>query len=256
MAPAPTDRYPPSERPLIGVSAWEEPASWGVFRAMLAFAEAAFVEKLAEVGADSVIIPPQPHLPADLIRNLDGIVLTGGPDIQSPRYAPVAVEPQRPEVGRRDALELALAMVALEEQIPILGVCRGCQVINVVAGGTLVPEVADRFDGITHTLYEPDGSIPFEFAEHEVSAVPGGPIEAALGPRFGVLSSHHQAIDRVAPEFQEAAHSPDGLIEAIHAPGHPFAVGIQWHPEAGADASIFAALANAARLRADARRMR
>lgn len=234
---------------MIGISAWQEPASWGAFEGMVALVEAAFVEKLAEVGADSVIVPPQPHLPARLIRALDGIVLTGGPDIQSPRYVSAPAQPGRAEVGRRDATEMALAILALEEEIPILGVCRGCQVLNVVAGGTLVPEVTDRFEGVTHTLYSAGGGGPFEFAEHEVVADPDGPVAQAMGSRFGVLSSHHQAVDRPAPGFRAVAHSGDGLVEAIHAAEHPFAVGIQWHPEAGSDASMFAALVDAARVR-------
>lgn len=234
---------------MIGVSAWQEAARWGAFEEMVAFAEASFVDKLAEVGADSVLIPPQPHLPVELVRSLDGIVLTGGPDIQSPRYVAPGPQPRRPEVGRRDAAELALASLALEEEIPVLGVCRGCQVLNVVAGGTLVPEITDRFDGVVHSLYAADGTSPFEFATHEVSAEPGGPVARAMGTRFEVLSSHHQSVDRVAPGFLVSAQSPDGLIEAIHAPDHPFAVGIQWHPEAGSDPSMFAALVAAASAR-------
>jgi len=243
------------DRPLIGLSAWLERVRWDIFEEMVAFVEASFVEKLAQVGADTVILPAQPHVPADLVRNLDGLILTGGPDVQAPRYIPAgSAEPRSgPEAGRRDANELALAGIALEEEIPVLGVCRGCQLLNVYAGGTLVPEVTDRYTDVVHTNYklasESDGAMPFDFARHEVEADPESPIGAALGLRFEVLSSHHQAIDRVAPDFRIAGRSDDGLIEAIYRPEHPFAVGVQWHPEAGSDPRIFAALVAAARAR-------
>lgn len=234
---------------MIGISAWLETVKWRIFEQQVAFAEASFVRMLSDVGADSVLIPVQQHLPVELVRRLDGLVLTGGPDIQSPRYAATTTEPPRPEVGRRDATELALARLALDERIPVLGVCRGCQVLNVVSGGTLVPEVADRYDSVIHTHYKDDGSVPFKFAEHHVEADPESPVAKALGSRFDVLSSHHQAVDAVAPDFRVAARSADELIEAIYAPDHPFAVGIQWHPEAGEDPTIFAALVEAARQR-------
>ena len=248
MAPARTE--PAGERPVIGVSAWLETARVGNFlEEPVAFTEATFVGKLSAAGADTVILPVQPHLPAELVRRLDGLVIVGGPDVQSPRYVTVRTQPRRPEVGRRDAFELALSSMALEEKIPILGVCRGCQVLNVIAGGTLVPEVTERFEGVVHTYWEPDSSECVEFARHRVEADPGSPIGKALGSSFEVLSSHHQAVDRLAPCFRPAAHTADGLLEGFYDPDHPFAVGIQWHPEAedGVDQPLFAAFAEAAR---------
>lgn len=237
---------------MIGLSAWLETIQFGnMLDEPLSFAEWSFVEKFSAAGADLMMVPVQPHLPTGLVRQLDGIVIVGGPDVQSPRYVSVHTQPPRPEVGRRDATELALAEFALEEEIPILGVCRGCQVLNVIAGGTLVPEVKDHFEGIVHTYWEPDAEKRADFARHRVAAEPGSPVAAALGTSFEVLSSHHQSVDRLAPRFRVAAEAEDGLVEAFYDPEHPFAVGIQWHPEAEEQVEnpLFAALVEAARHR-------
>lgn len=241
---------------MIGISAWLERIQLGnLLDEYVAFAENTFVEKLAAVGADSVLIPVQPHVPTELVRRLDGLVIVGGPDVQSPRFASADAQPPRPEVGRRDAVELALAEIALAEEIPILGVCRGCQVLNVVAGGTLVPEVKDRYEGIVHTYWHPEAEERTDFARHQVEAEPSSPVAEALGPSFEVLSSHHQAVDRLAPRFEVAARAEDGLLEAFYEPDHPFAVGIQWHPEAEERPvnPLFVALVDAARARRAAR---
>jgi len=234
---------------LIGISTWLERVRWDIFDQQVAFVEAGLVAGIVEAGGDAVLLPSQPRVPTRLITSLDAVVLVGGPDIQLPRYAAVAGQVERAEVGKRDAFELALAGLALERGIPVLGICRGCQVLNATAGGSLVPEVDDRFDGVVHSLYDADSERPFEFAEHEVKAVPGTPVEAVLGSRFSVLSSHHQAVDRLAPGLLPAAHSEDGLIEAFYSPAHPFALGVQWHPEAGPSLELFRALVEAARAR-------
>lgn len=246
----PADR---DDRPLIGISAWLERVRWDAFEELAAVVEAGFVEMLDAVGGSSVILPVQPHPPLDLIRSLDGLVLTGGPDIQEAANGTPGGRPPRPEVDRRDAAELELARIALEEEIPVLGVCRGCELLNVQAGGTLVAEVTERFESVVHTKYDPTSTDPFEFARHEVEADPDSPVGRALGERFEVLSSHHQSIDEVAPGYRVAARASDGLVEAIHRPDHPFAVGIQWHPEAGTDPTIFGVLVEAARRRRDSR---
>lgn len=254
MGQAATDSF--ADRPVIGISGWLEKIQWGnILDEYVAFAENSFVEKLAAVGADAVIIPAQPHVPADFVRGLDGLVIVGGPDVQSPRFVSVHTQPPRPEVGRRDAVELLLSEIALEDEIPILGVCRGCQILNVIAGGTLVPEVKDRFEGIIHTYWDPEAKERADFARHQVVAEPESPIGRALGTNFEVLSSHHQAVDRLAPRFLVAAQAEDGLLEAFYDPEHPFAVGIQWHPEAEERPvnPLFAALVDAARARRAAR---
>lgn len=238
-------------RPLVGVCPWLETARWGAnFEGRAALVEASFLERLGAAGADVAIMPAQPRL-AELVRSLDGVLLVGGPDIVAGPGAPEAEAAARPDVAARDRAELAVAARALRDGIPLLGVCRGCEVLNVAAGGTLVAEVADRYEGVEHNRYGGGPERPFEFAHHAVEADPANPVGAAMGSRFEVSSSHHQAVDDLAPGFHVAARSADGLVEAIYAPDHPFAVGVQWHPEADESEGLFVALVAAAAHRRD-----
>lgn len=225
-------------RPLIGVGSWLEHVRWQGFKDRVAFAELGCLEKLEAAGACTVIVPPQGLDCPQLFDLLDGVLLAGGPDLFSQENE------LRP---KRDAAELDLARRALGSGVPVLGLCRGCQVLNVAGGGTLVPEVEDRFTGVEHRAHKPKEERPFKFAHHEVKAVPGGRLAQIMPLRFDVLSSHHQAVDEPAPGFTVAGHSPDGLIEAISVDSHPFALGVQWHPESGIDDSLFRALVDAAR---------
>jgi putative glutamine amidotransferase len=224
-------------RPLIGVSPWLEHVRWEGFQDRVAFAELSFLERLDAVGASAVIVPPQAVGCPQLLDALDGVLLAGGPDLF------VEVDGVRRE---RDDSELALARWALASKVPVLGVCRGCEVLNVAAGGTLVTEIEERFAGVRHQVPRVDEGRPFEFARHQVEAEPGGDLDRIVGSCFEVLSSHHQAVAEPAPGFAVAGRSPDGLVEAISAEAHPFALGVQWHPEAGPDQSLFRALVAAA----------
>jgi gamma-glutamyl-gamma-aminobutyrate hydrolase PuuD len=219
-------------RPVVGVSTWSDHVRWRVFDEELAFVEARFVTILNALGADCLLVPPQATLPERVLRELDAFVLSGGADIGSS--------------PGRDATELGLARLAIELDRPLLGVCRGCQVLNVALGGTLVPHVPDRYAELTHSLYDPDAET-FSFAAHEVRAVVGSPVAEACGERFRVLSSHHQAVDRLGDGLDPVAWSEDGLVEAICRGASRFAVGVQWHPEADDDERLFAALLDAVR---------
>jgi putative glutamine amidotransferase len=172
-----------------------------------------------------------------LLNAIDGVLLAGGPDLFAE------------EDGirlQRDEAELALSRWALKARIPVLGICRGCQVLNVAAGGTLVPEIDESLAGVRHRVPRIDETLPFEFARHQVETERGSRLEQIAGQRFEVLSSHHQAVDEPAPGFTVVGRSADGLIEGISADSHPFALGVQWHPEAGKDQSLFRALVAAA----------
>ena len=222
----------------------------------VAFTKADYTAALEQAGAEVRELSPETdHLPAAL-EGLDGVLLTGGPDIRPSLYG---AEKQHPTVeidDARDAYELPLAKAALERRMPLLAICRGVQVLNVAAGGTLIQDLpSERPSILNHSVTTPKTAI-----SHDVDVVPGSLLEKIVAPqlryggRLDVNSRHHQAIDRVAPGFVMSAAAPDGTIEAIEAKDaterSAFCVGVQWHPEnfwrTGESASLFESFVSAA----------
>jgi putative glutamine amidotransferase len=212
-----------------------------------AFVYTTYVDSLRRAGAVPVLIPPQPENAAELIDDLDGILLAGGEDCDPAAYGEVphpSVEPMDP---RRQANDLTLARAARERGIPTLGICLGVQVMNVAAGGTLIQDISSSIDtDIDHA------SEPADRHRHEVLIESDTHLAGILGAReLDVNSSHHQAIGRVADALRVTAHAPDGVIEGLEDPAHPFYVGVQWHPEDMAReesaSALFGAFVEAAR---------
>ena len=210
-------------------------------------------------GGEAVPILPSPDGPPEsLLDELDGLLLSGGKDIDPGFYG----QPLREGLGvelepQRDALELPLARRALERDLPVLGICRGIQVLNVAAGGTLYQDVT--LAGLareSHNQRAATPQPPEDAAVHEVTIVPDSRLAEILnGHRMGVNTFHHQVIDRPAPRFTIVARSVEprgeGVIEAVEARDRVFALGVQWHPErmwrrVPACARLFAALVRAA----------
>lgn len=175
--------------------------------------------------------------PRKVVTELDGLLLTGGGDIDPVFYG----EERHPTVGDaepgRDEFEIDLARRALEADLPVLAICRGAQVLNVSAGGTLVQDIpSSEFrqqpDAAEHSIKEPKDHVA-----HHVTVVPGSALERALGPAVNadktcrVNSRHHQSVSRLGRSLVATATAPDGVVEAIEAPGAHFCVGVQWHPE-------------------------
>ena len=219
-----------------------------------AFAYTTYVESLKRAGAVPVLIPPQPENAADLISDLDGILLAGGDDCDPELYGEEphpTVEPMDP---RRQDNDTSLARAARERGIPTLGICLGVQVMNVAAGGTLIQDI----DSTMKTEIE-HVSEPSDRARHEVLIEQGTRLAQILGDReLNVNSSHHQAIRDVGNGLRVTAHAPDGIIEGLEDPQHPFYVGVQWHPEdmpsEESAVRIFGAFVEAARRRAEERK--
>ena len=215
--------------PLIGLTT--HPSSAGGSAADQAPAQAAYVQAIAAAGGLPILLPlglPSPTLHG-LFERLDGLLLSGGGDLDPSTYG-VATTARLVSVDAdRDHLELTLARWALEWGKPVLGICRGQQVLNVAAGGTLIPDIPSLRP---HALIHADPSRPPSAMAHPVSVEPDSYLARVGTPAaLEVNSSHHQAVDRLAVGWRVSAVAPDGIIEAIEAPGHPFALAVQWHPE-------------------------
>jgi gamma-glutamyl-gamma-aminobutyrate hydrolase PuuD len=229
-----------SARPIIGVTAYGEHARYGVWDHEAVLLPRTYPDVVIAAGGVPVLLPPVPESAAAVDR-LDAVVLAGGPDVDPDRYGaaphPRTGEP-RPE---RDAAELAVLHQALERGIPVLGVCRGAQILNVGLGGTLVQHVPDA---VGHSGHNPS---PGVFGAVSVTLEPGSRVGDAVGASATVLCHHHQAIDRLADGLVVTGRAADGTIEAVELDRAPFVVGVQWHPEQDAtDVRLMAALVRAA----------
>jgi len=224
-------------RPVIGVTCYVEPARWGVWEKRAALLPLSYVEKLRAAGARAVLLPPD-DLDADVLDRLDGLLLAGGADVGAGCYgaAPHPLTVARPD---RDAGELTLLRAALDRDLPVLGVCRGMQVLAVAYGGALhqhLPEVVGHPD---------HQSAPGVYTAREVRTVPGSGLAGILGERVTVPCYHHQAVADPAG-LRVVATAGDGVVEGVEDPAHRFVLGVQWHPEEGDDPRLFDAFAAAA----------
>lgn len=219
-----------------------------------AFAYLTYVEALRRSGAIPVLIPPQPENAAQVIEQLDGLVLAGGEDCDPAAYG----EPRHETVvetmdPRRQSNDLSLAKIARDRGIPTLGICLGLQMMNVAAGGSLMQDIDSQVDTEIRHASEPE-----DRARHDVLVEQGTRLAGILGDReLNVNSSHHQAIKKVGQGLRVTALAPDGVIEGLEDPRHPFYVGVQWHPEdmGGEDSAsaLFSAFVEAARKYAEAK---
>jgi putative glutamine amidotransferase len=216
-----------------------------------------YIQAVVDAGGAPFLIPLEAGAGVLrlLFRQADGILLAGGGDIDPRLYG----EPAHPSLAEvqpaRDALEITLAGWALDENKPLLGICRGIQVMNVAAGGSLYQDIAAQCPAARRHHYFSDDGYRRDYLAHPVSILPGSRLEAALGAdSLAVNSLHHQALKEVPAPYHVVGRADDGVIEGIEAPGHPFAVGVQWHPEelvAGQPAArrLFQAFVRACRTR-------
>jgi putative glutamine amidotransferase len=211
-----------------------------------------YLEAIGRAGALAVVVPPLPGpaIPA-LLERVDGICLSGGPDIHPDAYGAPPHRELGPTEPRLDAFELALARAADERDMPILAICRGAQLFNVARGGTLHQHLPDVVgDGVTHRQAGAAGD-----PVHDVTVEPGSRLAAILGRhRAPVNSFHHQAVDVLGERLAVTARADDGTVEAFEAVDRDFVVGVQWHAECLLDldeqAALFGALVDASAERA------
>jgi putative glutamine amidotransferase len=236
-------------RPLIGLSSYAERAAWGAWEHDAFALPRRYADRVAGAGGIPVLLPPVPGA-VQAVARLDGLLLSGGGDIDPVRFgapADPATVSVRPE---RDAAEFEMLAAARSLGLPVLGICRGLQVINVACGGSLHQHLPDV---VGHDGHSP---APGSYGWHDVTVAPGTRLADILGRTdlsdhlaAAVPTHHHQGISRLGHGLVAAAWASDGIVEAVEpeSAAAPFLIGVQWHPEAGHDDSLFRALVAAAR---------
>jgi len=228
-------------RPVIGITSYAQEARWGVWNLPAVLIPLAYVDAVEGAGGRAVVIPPTESGVEETLAGLDGVIFSGGADVDPSRYgAEPHPETDTPQT-RRDAGEMALLQAALERDMPVLAICRGFQLLNVARGGDLIQHLPEEVGHDDHK------QVPGEFAEHPVEIKEGSRLASIVGERSDVTSHHHQGLGRVGDGLVETAWAADGTLEAVEDPSLRFTVGVQWHPEAGEDAALFEALVAEAR---------
>ncbi|MGE0066611.1 MAG: gamma-glutamyl-gamma-aminobutyrate hydrolase family protein [Solirubrobacterales bacterium] len=233
--------------PAIGICAAIERVSWGVWDGYeVTLAPRSYVTAVQRAGGLGIVLPPDDAVAAEpdlLLDRVDALILAGGADIDPASYGAETHPETKGTWPERDRFEIALARRALERDMPVLGVCRGMQLLNVALGGTLDQHLPESVGNEVHR------AVGGTFGEHHVRLAPGSLACAAAGVEgFVVWSHHHQGVDRVGEGLQVSGWSvEDDLVEAIELPGKRFALGVVWHPEEDPDSQLIAALVEAAR---------
>lgn len=216
-------------RPLIGICAGIEQARYGAWDEVVALVPRSYHDAVQRAGAIAMLLPPDDVVtqdPSELLDRIDGLLVAGGTDIDSTSYGAEA----HPETVNtnvdRDLFELALCREALEREMPLLGVCRGMQVLNLAAGGTLDQHIPDRLGHDRHR--ETLG----EWGEHEVTLAPGSLAARSAGAeRLDVKSHHHQGVEDLGDGVEATGWADEGFVEALEMPEREFVLGVLWHPE-------------------------
>ena len=226
---------------MIGLTAYCEDARWAYWHRPAVLLPANYAEQVFAAGGIPVLLPPMPGI-AGAVDRIDGLLLTGGGDIDPAQYG-ARPHPATGRVsGPRDAAELELLAAAEAAGTPVLGVCRGMQLVNVARGGTLTQHLASDAG---------HAPAPGTFGAHPVRVAAGTRLAGILGAdgaAAGVPTAHHQAVDRLGDGLVATAWAQDGVIEAVESSsaGDPFLLAVQWHPEAGTDPRLIEALVAAA----------
>ncbi len=224
----PIDGTPIARRPLVGVCAALEVAAWSVWKQAAHLVPDSYVGDVYRAGGAPVLLPVQPD-PEVLLDNVDGLLLVGGADVDPAVYGAARDPRTETTVPERDAFEVALVRAAVVREIPVLGICRGMQIINVAFGGTLLQHVTDAEGQTTHRRRMGG----FDGADHVVALDDGSrAADAAREGAHRVHCHHHQAIGALGAGLVISGRAEDGLPEALEAADGRWLLGVQWHPEA------------------------
>jgi putative glutamine amidotransferase len=238
--------------PTIGITTYHTHAAWRGWSEDGALLPWTYVTAIRDNGGRPVLLPPGGDAAEAeaTVAVLDGVVIAGGGDIDPAIYGAAKHPKTDVNAPDRDAWELAVADAAIRLNVPLLGICRGMQVLNVACGGTLLQHIPDLVG------HEAHGGVPSGFGTHKVRVTSGTTLVGILpGAEYmEVPTHHHQAVDKIGDGLAAVGWADDGIIEAVEATTpHDFIVGVQWHPEQGQDARLFRALVSAADIHASER---
>jgi putative glutamine amidotransferase len=227
--------------PVIGLTTYREQAAWGVWQQPADLLPTQYADAVRSTGGIPVLLPPvaEPGAADEVVARLDGLVISGGADVDPGRYG---ADPHELTAGwrpDRDDWEAALLTAAEARGVPVLGVCRGMQLMAVHAGGTLDQHTPDL---VGHEQHSPGGDA---FGTVTVATEPGSRVAGLVGEGLSVSCHHHQSVAN-HPGFVASAYADDGTLEAMEAAGDRFCVAVQWHPETAADVGLLAGLVRAA----------
>ena len=224
---------------IVGLTVGRSDARWAAWSGAAFLLAEAYISAVERAGAAAIMVPGGrvvTETPALVLDRIDALVLTGGCDVDPGSYGQAPQRETGPVDPRRDVFEVALVRAAFARDLPVLATCRGMQVMNVAFGGTLHQHLAGGA-GEAHRRREG------EFTRHRVALAPGSLAARAAGEEHPVVDSHHhQAVDRIGPNFVVSGRAGDGLVEAIEDPSRTFALGVQWHPEEDDASRLIASL--------------
>ncbi|HEY0695416.1 MAG TPA: gamma-glutamyl-gamma-aminobutyrate hydrolase family protein [Kribbella sp.] len=228
--------------PLVGITTTLEPARWGDWVREAALLPLAYQRAVERARAVPVLVPPSVRATVPvLVERLDGLIISGGGDLEPSLYGEEPHEETSPPQPQRDRFEFALLRAAIEADLPFLAIGRGMQALNVVREGSLIQHLPDVVGGHAH-LPSPGG-----FGRHPVQISVASTLGKTLGDHAEVASGHHQAVRRLGKGLATVAWADDQVIEAIELQGHRFGIGVQWHPEEADDPRLIEALVTEAR---------
>jgi putative glutamine amidotransferase len=222
-------------KPVVGITTYLTRAAFGAWDLDAALVPAAYVRAIVQAGGVPLLVPPGAAA-EETLDAVDGLIFSGGSDLDPELYGEAAHAATVGVVRERDDFELELMRAALARDLPVLAICRGSQVLNVALGGGLEQHVPDRVAADTHK------ETPGVFAEHDVEVLDGTKLASIVGDHSDVKSHHHQGYGKLGTGLRESARAPDGTVEALEDPNRRFTLGVLWHPEEGEDLALFEAL--------------
>src|SRR5215212_2055770 len=223
-------------RPLIGITTYVVAARFSYWETDAALVPAHYVRAVERAGGRALLVPPSADGVGETLDALDGLIFSGGSDLDPRQYGQEPHPETRGVVAERDRAELALLSEALERDMPVLAICRGSQVLNVARGGDLVQHLPEE---VGHDRHRHE---PGSFSDHDVTLSTDSRLGSLLGEHAPVKSHHHQGYGRIGAGLREVAWADDGVTEGLEDPEKRFALGVLWHPEEGEDFALFKGL--------------